>query len=123
MKADKPLLLSLIRDDLVNYKLVSQLQALGLDALDYYLDLSSTVFRLMGYPDSHQSDKVYEHYLRLAKQVRRIDLGTSRTALDALANELYTMLKAHAPAKGGDLTLLNKRKLPANRAKNTAAAA
>lgn len=121
MKPDKPLLCSLIKDDLINYKLVSQLQALGLDAGEYFVSLSSTVFKLMGYTDSHESDQVYEQYLSMAKRVQRIDLGRSPEALEGLAAEMYRMLEREAPVNKGRLALSNKHSTQAQRPKATAA--
>lgn len=118
MKADKSLLCSLIKDDLINYKLVSQLQALGLDATDYFVSLSSTVFKLMGYVDSHESDRVYEGYLSMAKRVQRIDLGRSPEALEGLAAEICAMLEAHLPGKSGGLTHPNTRRAQTTRRKS-----
>jgi hypothetical protein len=43
------LILALIRDNLINMKLISGLNALGLIADDYYLNLGDTVFKFNGF--------------------------------------------------------------------------
>lgn len=47
---DKHIIISLIKDDLTNYRLVSGLEALGLDSDCYSLCLGETIFKLMGFP-------------------------------------------------------------------------
>ena len=88
----KELVLSLIKDDLVNQKLVNQLNALDLDAGQYYLHLGSTIFRLMGIPDSPETEPLYDLYLRLGKQVQCMDLREPQ-GLETLAETIYAELR------------------------------
>ena len=105
---EKNLTISLIKDDMISYKLVTQLQDLGLDALDYFLHLSSTVFHLMGFDDHNESDQVYEIYLQMIKRVKRMNIKKSHATLDKLALEIYLMLESHAPKKdAAQMTLVN----------------
>jgi hypothetical protein len=46
-KKEKKLVISLIKDDLVNRKLLIGLDDLGLRPTDYYLNLSDTIFSLI----------------------------------------------------------------------------
>ncbi len=86
---NKKLILSLIKDDLINTKLVNGLDALGLNAQDYLLHLSDTVFKLMGIKDNKQGEKLFEHYLGLKDNVRFIDGAKSHEAFDDLAVAIY----------------------------------
>lgn len=92
---EKELILSLIKDDLVNHKLLLGLDALGLRATDYYLNISDTIFSLMGFPENSDSDRVYELYLDLAKKAKFLNISESENQLDQLAQEIYMELTVH----------------------------
>lgn len=95
LKKEQTLILSLIKDDLVNQKLLLGLDALGLRPADYYLQLSDTIFSLMGFPESKDSDRVFELYLDLTKKARFLNISQSHDQLDELAREIYSELAAH----------------------------
>jgi hypothetical protein len=91
----KPLILSLIRDNLINIKLVTGLNALGLDASHYSLFLGETIFALMGLDQKEYSDKVYEKiFLPLAAQVNGIDFSEPEKmeSLNMLSFRIYEEL-------------------------------
>ena len=92
---EQEVILSLIKDDLVNHKLLLGLDALGLRAADYYLNLGDTIFSLMGFPESKDSDRVYELYLELTKKARFLNLSESQNQLEQLAQEIYLELAVH----------------------------
>jgi hypothetical protein len=89
---DKKFILSLIKDDLINAKLVLGLKALGLHPDDYCLYLSGKVFSLMGFKESAQTDQIYEKYLELTEKVKEIDIALSMNQLEELALQIYTEL-------------------------------
>lgn len=88
----KKLILSLIKDDLINSKLIRGLNRTGLQADNYCLFLSGTIFDLLGYPNTHQSDEIFSEYIKLTEQSDHIDIGETPNALDGLANEIYSFL-------------------------------
>ena len=61
-KNKKKLIISLIKDDLINAKLVNRLNEIGLCADDYFLHLSDTIFKLMGFEDDEETETIYERY-------------------------------------------------------------
>lgn len=89
---NKKLILSLIKDDLINTKLVNGLDALGLNAQDYLLNLSDTIFKLMKIADDKKGENLFEHYLDLKDNVRFIDSAKSHEAFDELVHEIYSEL-------------------------------
>ena len=91
----KELILSLIKDDLVNHKLLLGLDALGLRTADYYLNIGDTIFSLMGFPENSDSDRVYELYLDLTRKARFLNLSESQNQLNELAQEIYLELTVH----------------------------
>lgn len=87
------LIISLIRDSLINFKLISGLNNLGLNADDYHIYLGDTIFKLMGLEGHKQSDILFEKvYLANAEKVRHISFATSTQELDRLSNEIYEEL-------------------------------
>jgi recombinational DNA repair protein (RecF pathway) len=71
----------------VHYKLVSGLTNLNLDASGYYLYLGETILELMGI--NHQSDTIYEHYLKRLTTVKKVDCVNKERGLNNLAAEIY----------------------------------
>lgn len=88
----KKLVISLIKDDLINSKLLRGLNKAGLDADHYCLFLSGTIFDLMGYENSERSDEVFSEYIKLTEQSDKIDIKVTPNALDGLTNEIYYFL-------------------------------
>lgn len=85
------LILALIRDNLINMKLVTGLNALGLIADDYYLNLGDTVFKLMGFEASEKSDLIFEKvFMANSEKVSQIDF--SRDEIMRLSMEIYREL-------------------------------
>ena len=66
----KELIISLIKDDLTNIRLISGLETLGLDSGKYYLSLSEIIFSIMGISD----ENIYKKYLKMSNAVMRIDI-------------------------------------------------
>lgn len=90
----KKLIVSLIKDDLINSKLINGLSDLGLDSGSYHLHLGDTVFNLMGFKEGEESDKIYERYLELTKKAMLIDISEPGRALDDLALQIYYEISA-----------------------------
>lgn len=107
----KKLLLSLIKDDLINSKLVSGLNELGLNAENYYLHLSETIFQLMGFIATKQDEKIYDHYIQLTQKARHLDISQSHLALDQLALTIYKKLRAKKKASSTKIPTTKKKRL------------
>jgi hypothetical protein len=91
---EKDLILRLIKDSLISFKLISGLNALGLNADDYTSFLGDTIFLLMDLQQHEQSDFIFESvFLTQAEKVRYIDFSSSTEELDALSEETYTALE------------------------------
>lgn len=90
---NKELIISLIKDDLRNTKLVNGLNKIGLKADDYYLHLSDTIFNLMGFEDNSQTEALIEFYYEYSNKVEECDLTFDSTQLDEMAMEVFERLK------------------------------
>ncbi len=87
------LILSLIKDDLINNKLVNGLNTLGLGAGDYHLHLSETILNLIGLDT--ENDAILNLYFNLTQQSELLDLtdiANREKQLTQLASEIYSEL-------------------------------
>jgi hypothetical protein len=90
---DKNLIISLIKDDLTNNKLVSGLNNIGLNASDYHLQLSETILTMIGLDT--EDDSIHDLYFKLTQQSESLDLsniGTREQQLNAMAQSIYSEL-------------------------------
>jgi hypothetical protein len=89
----KELVIRLIKDNLINLKLVYGLNHLGLIADDYHLNLGDTIFKLMGFEASEQSDLIFETvFMGNSEKITQIAISGSKDELDLLSMEIYNEL-------------------------------
>lgn len=94
----KKLVISLIREDLVHQRLLSGLNALGLHADDYSLNLSELIFALMGYTAGEVPDRLYNQYLDLREAMlctyTSSFAGSFRSEAAQMAERIYNRIAA-----------------------------
>lgn len=89
----KELIIRLIKDNLINLKLVYGLNHLGLIADDYHLNLGDTIFKLLGFEASEQSDLIFENvFMGNSEKITQIAIFGSKDELDLLSMEIYNEL-------------------------------
>jgi hypothetical protein len=89
----KELVISLIKDNLINLKLITGLNHLGLIADDYYLGLGDTIFKLMGFEASEKSDLIFETvFMGNSEKIAQIAIAGSLDELNLLSMEIYDEL-------------------------------
>lgn len=105
----KSLILSLIKDDLVNSKLIYSLNNIGLAADDYNLHASTTIMNLMKIETTPARwEEIHDEYLDKTKKVLYIDIQESPRLLQTLAEEIYNFLKLRkAEEKANKVNKLN----------------
>ena len=92
-KKKKALVIGLIKDGLINSKLVNGLNSLGLDANDYNISVGDTIFVLMGFKNDELNDLIFENvYLAISEKIKYIDFSVSMEELERLSEEIYTEL-------------------------------
>ena len=90
----KDLILSLIKDDLTNWKMIYAFNALGFEADEYALHASSTILKVMRFKASGiKWEALHEEYLERTHKVEQIDILETPHLLRALAEEIYDFLK------------------------------
>ncbi|MGZ4035907.1 MAG: hypothetical protein ACXVP4_13680, partial [Bacteroidia bacterium] len=82
----------LIKDHLINSKLVNGLNNLGIDATPYFLHLGETVFMLIGFEDDLYSDEIYRQYLKMLEKINNINISKEDDRLNELVKEIYRKL-------------------------------
>lgn len=85
----KKLIINLIANDLVNYRLIDGLYRQGIDASAYYGHLAEIVFKLMGFAKELRTVELYEQYTALAKKVHEFNPAELRKEVKVLAKEIY----------------------------------
>jgi hypothetical protein len=92
-KKQKTLIIGLIKDGLINSKLVNGLNSLGLDASNYSISIGDTIFALMGFKNDELNDLIFENvYLAISEKVKYIDFSVSMEELERLSEEIYATL-------------------------------
>ncbi|MBA3704370.1 MAG: hypothetical protein H0W84_00275 [Bacteroidetes bacterium] len=82
------LIISLIKDNLINTRLVNGLDKLGLDASNYSLNLSDTIFKLMEIDE----EELFERYLGWCEEATKRDIFKHPELLEIYATEIYRKL-------------------------------
>jgi hypothetical protein len=92
-KKQKDLVVGLIKDGLINLKLINGLNSLGLNANDYSISVGDKIFVLMGFKDDRLNDLIFENvYLAISERVKHIDFSITVEELETLSEEIYTEL-------------------------------
>ena len=100
MGKNKNIILSLIKDDLTNTQLINGLNSLGLDAGNYYLNLSKAFFTLMGFENYSQHAALYEEYFDVAEMVVTQKMLETPEQSDVVAHAVYdTLLREKQKSK------------------------
>jgi hypothetical protein len=90
----KDLIIRLIKDDIINTKLVNGLDKLGLFSDDYILNLGDTVFRLFGFPE--EDEESFEFYMDQRKRANKFSIK-SHKPFGVLAEDIYNELEKRLP--------------------------
>lgn len=85
----KDLIRLLIKDDLINTYLIDSFERIGFYSSDYRLNLSDTIFKLIGI---NENDELYELYLHKCSEVAKSDIVGDRILLEKSTEEIYKFL-------------------------------
>ncbi len=92
----KKLIINLLKDHLINARLMNGLKSLGFHSEDYHLQLSNTIFELLEIDDK---DDLFENYLEWCTQLTKGDLLKDADLLNLYANGMYEMLSLESKNK------------------------
>ena len=88
------LIITLIKDHLVNTRLIQGLHSLGFYSEDYHLHLSDLIFKLIGITD--EQEELYEVYLNWCTKISQTEIFKNEKLLEEYANEIYWVLSQEA---------------------------
>jgi hypothetical protein len=92
----RKLVINLLKDHLINARLINGLKILGFHSEDYQLHLSDTIFELLEIDDE---DELFESYLEWCTQLTERDLLKDSELLNIYANGMYEMLLSETKGK------------------------
>ena len=85
------IIITLIKDHMVNTRLINGLNALGWHSTDYYLHLTDIIFKLVGLHDEHE--ELFEAYLDWCNRMAEKDIFHDEAQLHRYATDIYSVLK------------------------------
>lgn len=88
-------ILTLIENEIINTKLVSSLNDIGIDLSVYSLHVDTLIFKSIGLKKDARTDNLYAKYFELLKQGKGID-PNSKSEIRRLALKIYRYLLKHA---------------------------
>jgi hypothetical protein len=87
------IVISLIKDDILNCKLTTSLNELGLNADEYLLNISESIFILLGFENRINEESTFEMYIELLKQFPKTNPIVSYQAIHEQAIFIYHELR------------------------------
>ena len=90
----KELIITLIKDHLVNTRLIQGLQSLGFYSDSYHLHLSDLIFKLIGIGD--EQEELFEVYLNWCTKISQTEVFKDAKLLEHYAEEIYAVLLGEA---------------------------
>ncbi len=90
---NESIIINLIKQDLINWKMINLLQNMQVRADDYQLDISSIIFEMMNLDNRENIDEIFEKYVELSKPVLKLSVNLSNRKIDLLASKIYDYLE------------------------------
>lgn len=90
---NKTIIIDLIKQDLVNWKMINSLQKMQVRADDYQLDIGSIIFEIMDLDGRENVDEIFEKYVEMSKPMLKLTIGQSNRKIDLLASKIYDYLE------------------------------
>jgi len=90
---NKTIIINLIKQDLVNWKMINLLQKMQVRADDYQLDIGSIIFEIMDLSNRENVDEIFDKYVEMSRPVLKLIVGQSNREIDALAAKIYDYLE------------------------------
>lgn len=84
---------NLIKQDLLNWKMISSLQKMQIHATHYQLDIGSIIFEMMDLNNRKNVDELFEKYIEMSKPVLKLTADQSNRKIDLLASKIYDYLE------------------------------
>ena len=90
---NRAIVTNLIKQDLINWKMIHSLQKVQVHAEDYQLDIGSIIFEMMDLEDRKDVDEIFEKYVELSKPILKLSTSQSNRKIEVLASKIYDYLE------------------------------
>ena len=90
---NETIIINLIKQDLINWKMINMLQNMQVRADDYQLDIGSIIFEMMDLENRKDVDEIFEKYVELSKPILKLSASQSNRKIDVLAFKIYIYLE------------------------------
>lgn len=90
---NESIIINLIKQDLINWKMIHSLQKAQVRADDYQLDIGSIIFEMMHLEDRKDVDEIFEKYVEMSKPILKLSASLSNRKIDLLASKIYDYLE------------------------------
>lgn len=90
---NKTIVINLIKQDLINWKMINLLQKMQIHADDYQLDIGSIILEMMNLENRKDADEIFDKYVEMSKPMLKLTIGQSNRKIDALAVKIYDYLE------------------------------
>ena len=90
---NRAIVTNLIKQDLINWKMINLLQNMQVRADDYQLDIGSIIFEMMNLNDREDVDEIFEKYVEMSRPILKLIVGQSNKKIDLLAAKIYDYLE------------------------------
>ena len=90
---DRIIITNLIKQDLINWKMINLLQKMQIRADDYQLDIGSIIFEIMDLNNRENVDEIFEKYVEMSRPMLKLIVGHSNRRIDVLAYKIYDYLE------------------------------
>lgn len=90
---NKTIVINLIKQDLINWKMINSLQKMQVRADNYQLDIGQIIFEMMNLENRKDVDEIFEKYVEMSKPILKISAHQSNRKIDLLASKIYDYLE------------------------------
>lgn len=90
---NKIIVINLIKQDLINWRMINLFQKMQINADDYQLDIGSIIFEIMDLDNRENVDEIFEKYVEMSKPMLELYTSQSNTEIDLLAAQIYYYLE------------------------------
>ena len=92
----KKSILTLIEDNIANFKLISSLGKIGIDANVYYINSIYVILDLLNVKNEQRRTVLYTEYYAMIRNASKIDIVNERKELRETATQIYKTLKFYS---------------------------
>ncbi|MGV3611698.1 MAG: hypothetical protein ACO1N0_12150 [Fluviicola sp.] len=90
---NRAIVTNLIKQDLINWKMINLLQNMQIYADDYQLDIGSIIFEIMDLNNLENVDEIFEKYVEMSKPILKARANQSNNKIDMLTAKIYDYLE------------------------------